>query len=122
MSSIDIQLIQTSASTIYIGYDSINNYNYWRENGSTNEIILNNSYIYVIINNNGSSGGLLTVNFETSVQFDSNTYFIIGSNYITVNGNSSDGYTLNIYSAGTNYNGLFQNSLPPLHLYIFSSH
>lgn len=111
MSTIDIQLIQPTTSTIYIGYDSINDYNYWREDGSTNEIILNISYLYVIINNNSSSGSLLTVNFETSLQFDNSSYFIIGSDYITVNGGSKDGYTVNIYSVGTNYNGLFQNSL-----------
>jgi hypothetical protein len=111
MSSIDIQLIKPTTSTIYIGYNSVNDYNYWREDGSTNEIILNISYLYVIINNNSSSGSLLTVNFETSIQFDSNTYFIIGSNYININGNSSYGYTINIYTAGAYYNGLFQNSL-----------
>lgn len=111
MSTIDIQLIQTSVSNIYIGYDSVNDYNYWREIGSSNKIILNTSYLYIIINNNSSSKSILTVNFETSVQFDSNSYFIIGSNYINVNGNSSDGYTINIYTLGANYNGLFQNSL-----------
>jgi len=107
--------LSNNGGTIYIRQQTTTSAIEYSTNNST-WTSLGTSWPVFIINTNPSAANILTVLFTNSLYISSTSvgtngtsgYFIIGSEYITFNGNS---YTVTI-NAITNYLGLIQNGSP----------
>ena len=100
----------TATGTIFLNYDG--NVNYSLNGGTTYTPIT--SWPTTVINNTPDMSTLLIVYFVTNITLSSYAeYFIIGSDYITWNGQSN---TITIDYV-QNYRGVFSNYATPIYIH-----
>jgi hypothetical protein len=108
--TLDTTIIQQNGGTIYIKQESSTSSIQYSSDNSNWTTINNANWPVQIINTLPSSSNVLTLLFNTDITFSStigntNGYFIIGSQYITINGNNK----IVTIDSITSYPGLIQN-------------
>jgi hypothetical protein len=102
--TLDTTIIEQDGGTLYIKQDIVELPIEYSSDNSSWIPIDNASWPLQIVNTYLSSN-ILTVQFNTNLTFSTNGYFLIGSEYITINGNNKVVTIKGI----TNYLGLIQN-------------